>query len=221
MNLSDWCATPYSGSVLKKWILGVPVRPTNPGSHPFRMLHQVRGFFMRKQLSKKTRFDIFKRDGFACQYCGATPPQVILHVDHIVAVAEGGGNESDNLISSCEPCNLGKGARSLSAIPVSLGDKAKLIAESEAQLRGYQEIMQCKQDRIKHEVWVIGELFTELNPGRELTETALNSVRTFIEKIGVHEVERALRIAYTNTRIVKDQRFRYFCGVCWKMARGD
>jgi hypothetical protein len=176
---------------------------------------------MRKQLSKKTRFDIFKRDGFACQYCGATPPQVILHVDHIVAVAEGGGNESDNLISSCEPCNLGKGARSLSAIPVSLGDKAKLIAESEAQLRGYQEIMQCKQDRIKHEVWVIGELFTELNPGRELTETALNSVRTFIEKIGVHEVERALRIAYTNTRIVKDQRFRYFCGVCWKMARGD
>lgn len=36
----------------------------------------------RKSLSKKTRFEVFKRDSFECQYCGAHPPSTILHVDH-------------------------------------------------------------------------------------------------------------------------------------------
>ena len=33
---------------------------------------------MREAVSKKRRFDVFKRDGFTCQYCGATPPGVLL-----------------------------------------------------------------------------------------------------------------------------------------------
>lgn len=44
----------------------------------------------RKPLSKKTRFDVFKRDQFRCQYCGRTPPTVVLEVDHVVPVAENG-----------------------------------------------------------------------------------------------------------------------------------
>ena len=59
----------------------------------------------RKGISKKTRFDVFKRDLFACQYCGAHPPGVLLHVDHIVAVASGGTNDKDNLVTACQPCN--------------------------------------------------------------------------------------------------------------------
>lgn len=34
----------------------------------------------RKSISKKVRFEVFKRDGFSCQYCGATPPGALLHV---------------------------------------------------------------------------------------------------------------------------------------------
>ena len=63
----------------------------------------------RKQLSKGTRFDIFKRDGFMCQYCGRQPPEVVLHVDHITPVIEGGTNDPMNLVTSCRDCNLGKG----------------------------------------------------------------------------------------------------------------
>ena len=51
----------------------------------------------RKTLSKKLRFDVFKRDGFKCQYCGITPEKEILQVDHIIPVAEGGENDMDNL----------------------------------------------------------------------------------------------------------------------------
>lgn len=32
----------------------------------------------RKPLSKRIRFEVFKRDSFTCQFCGRTPPEVIL-----------------------------------------------------------------------------------------------------------------------------------------------
>lgn len=68
----------------------------------------------RKPLSAKTRFEVFKRDSFKCQYCGRSAPEVVLHVDHIKPVKQDGGNEIFNLITSCADCNSGKGARPLS-----------------------------------------------------------------------------------------------------------
>lgn len=47
----------------------------------------------RKAISKKIRFEVFKRDSFTCQYCGEKAPDVILHVDHIDPVAKGGGKD--------------------------------------------------------------------------------------------------------------------------------
>lgn len=62
----------------------------------------------RKPLSKKLRFEVFKRDSFSCQYCGKAAPNVVLEVDHIQPVSKGGTNELLNLISSCYDCNRGK-----------------------------------------------------------------------------------------------------------------
>jgi hypothetical protein len=62
----------------------------------------------RKSLSKKLRFEIFKRDSFACQYCGKTAPNVVLEVDHIDPVSKDGSNDLFNLITSCYDCNRGK-----------------------------------------------------------------------------------------------------------------
>ncbi len=62
----------------------------------------------RKPISKKTRFEVFKRDKFTCQYCGRMSPDVILEVDHIKPVADGGTNKLINLITSCRDCNRGK-----------------------------------------------------------------------------------------------------------------
>lgn len=68
----------------------------------------------RKPLSKKLRFEVFKRDMFTCQYCGAKAPDVTLHVDHIMPVSSGGSNKITNLITACSDCNSGKGARLIS-----------------------------------------------------------------------------------------------------------
>ena len=34
----------------------------------------------RKSLTKKVRFEVFKRDSFKCQYCGSSAPVGIVHV---------------------------------------------------------------------------------------------------------------------------------------------
>lgn len=68
----------------------------------------------RKALTKKARFEVFKRDKFTCQYCGKKAPDVILNVDHIKAVADGGTNDIMNLITSCVDCNSGKSDRAIS-----------------------------------------------------------------------------------------------------------
>ena len=52
---------------------------------------------------------IFKRDGHRCLHCGKTER---LSVDHVVAVANGGGNEDENLQTLCRSCNASKGVKS-------------------------------------------------------------------------------------------------------------
>src|SRR5690554_831305 len=94
----------------------------------------------RKPLSKKVRFEVFKRDRFSCQYCGAHPPDTTLEVDHVHPVCEGGDNSQDNLVTACFDCNRGKGGRFLTSVPKSLKDKAADIQEREAQIAGYREV---------------------------------------------------------------------------------
>lgn len=80
----------------------------------------------RTPLSKKTRFEVFKRDSFTCQYCGKSAPDVILEVDHIIPVAQGGTDDLFNLVTSCRDCNRGKGKRMLSDKTTIEKQKAEL-----------------------------------------------------------------------------------------------
>ena len=68
----------------------------------------------REGISSRTRFEVFKRDGFKCQYCGRAAPSVALVVDHVEPVSSGGKNNRDNLISACVDCNAGKSDKPLS-----------------------------------------------------------------------------------------------------------
>ena len=54
------------------------------------------------------RWRVLNRDNFTCQYCGQFAPNVILHVDHIKSVEDGGTDDDSNLITSCSACNMGK-----------------------------------------------------------------------------------------------------------------
>lgn len=91
----------------------------------------------RKSIGKRVRFEIFKRDSFKCKYCGKSPPEVVLHIDHILPVSKGGSSDMINLATSCQDCNLGKSN-------VLISDTAMLDRQA-GQIRIEKE----KMDQIK------------------------------------------------------------------------
>jgi hypothetical protein len=177
---------------------------------------------VRKPLSKRTRFEVFKRDWFACQYCGAHPPDALLEVDHIIPVCEGGANSADNLVTSCFNCNRGKGGVSLTAIPQSLSDKAAEIEEREAQILGYREIIQARRDRIEDDAWDVADALIPNSSTEGMRKDWIRSIRMFVERLPFHSVIDAAELASIKKPYSDKQRFLYFCGICWnKINRGE
>lgn len=167
-------------------------------------------------MSKRVRFEVFKRDGFSCQYCGATPPKVILEVDHIDPVAGGGSDDIDNLVTACFSCNRGKGAVSLTSVPQSLADKAAEVVEREEQLAGYQAILAAKRERLEDDSWAV---FRHWRGEEETTHERFNSVKRFVELLGLDDVLDAVDVT-RGACIYSDRReFLYFCKVCWNKVK--
>lgn len=53
-----------------------------------------------------TRFNVFLRDRFECQYCGSSHE---LTFDHVIPRCHGGETTWDNIVAACSPCNFKKG----------------------------------------------------------------------------------------------------------------
>jgi hypothetical protein len=106
-------------------------------------------------LSKRLRFEVFKRDGFTCQYCGKKSPEVILEVDHIRPVCEGGADDLINLTTSCFDCNRGKGPRQLNELVTGEDphDRAIELLERRRQLDEYNYVLGLENQRVEDEAW--------------------------------------------------------------------
>lgn len=128
----------------------------------------------RKTLSKKTRFEVFKRDGFKCQYCGAEAPRAVLHVDHIHPVSKGGDNGLMNLITACVDCNAGKSDRKLSDDSAVAKQRTQL--EELHERREQMEMMLAWRDGLKALDQDIEQLirdkFRECVPGFRINEAS-------------------------------------------------
>ena len=61
----------------------------------------------QRQIEQGVSWRVFKRDGYACRYCGKD--DVPLTVDHLVCWEAGGPSIEANLVSSCRKCNKTRG----------------------------------------------------------------------------------------------------------------
>lgn len=60
---------------------------------------------------KFSRINVFARDEFKCQYCGARKPARELNYDHVVPRVQGGKTVWENIVTSCYDCNSRKRGR--------------------------------------------------------------------------------------------------------------
>ena len=173
----------------------------------------------RVPVSKRMRFEVFKRDSFECQYCGATPPGAMLHCDHIEPVARGGKTEMDNLVTSCEACNQGKSDVPLDVVPQSLASRAAEVAEREEQIAGYQAVLKKKRERIEDQAQQILEHFCAWFRKDGIPKANFTSIKMFIERLGLDACLAAAELSTSKFYSGYDRAFRYFCGICWAKIR--
>jgi hypothetical protein len=181
---------------------------------------------MARSLSKKVRFDIFKRDLFVCQYCGRKPPAVVLEVDHVIPVSGGGSSDEHNLLTSCFDCNRGKAAGTLTANPIDIEGRRQRLEERREQAAAYEELLQ--QQRIEQDAAIddVISIYEAAFDGWTLLDSTRPSIRRFLSELPKMVVMEAMEFAcHRMARYEKPNSgsaaFKYFCGVCWRKIKGD
>ena len=173
----------------------------------------------RKSISKKTRFEVFKRDSFRCQYCGRSAPDVILEVDHIKPVAEGGKNTMMNLVTSCRDCNRGKGKRMLDDKAEIAKQKSELDDLNEKRLQ-MEMMLQWKielEEVIDKQVTLIEKNLVG-SQNYVLNEKGKNRVKVLIKEFGFPLVYEASEIAERQYSFTSE-RTEKLGGICYNLRR--
>ena len=150
----------------------------------------------RKAVSKKLRFEVFKRDAFTCQYCGRKAPDVVLHIEHITPVSKGGENSLMNLVTSCVECNLGKGARTLSddSSVTKAQKQAELLQDRREQIEMIRDWHLSLVDQSSVEVESVNSLYKALTGNeKRIADWYKPDVGKLIKKFGLDTVLQALR----------------------------
>ncbi len=95
-----------------------------------------------------TRFNVFLRDRFTCQYCNAPFPTPDLTFDHVIPRSKGGRTEWTNVVTACSKCNLRKGN-------MSVREAGMIIHRKPVQPNNYllQEIGRGFPPNYLHESW--------------------------------------------------------------------
>ena len=185
----------------------------------------------RPAISTKLRFEIFKRDHFTCNYCGRTPKDnVILHIDHIIPVARGGGNELMNLVTACSECNFGKsdrliehvqGKESIDSITKEIKSELNKRRELEKQLLEYYKLklhLEVSDPLVNFVNKVFKDEF-----GFTLTETGMKGFLPLYKQVAPDDFIDAINIAKDKFRVTThienpdacNSLYSYVCGILY------
>ena len=173
----------------------------------------------RKSISKRLRFEVFKRDSFQCQYCGKNAPDVILEVDHIKPVSKGGKNELMNLITSCRDCNRGKGKTVLGDNIEVKKQKAELDDLNEKRLQ-LEMMLQWKtelEELIEKQVNMIETVLLEYDH-YQFNDSSRKRVKVLIKEFGFPVVYEAAEIASYQYDYFFDK-MQKLGGICYNLRK--
>lgn len=174
-------------------------------------------------ISKRLRYEVLRRDGHACRYCGARAPHAVLTVDHVVPVALGGADTADNLAAACEDCNSGKS----STMPLAeqVAEVAARDAEWRATVAAAVERIAADEAHRRAELnrfencWDAWTWTDSVGRKHSIAKAAdwRSSVRLMLERgLDLDTLTQCVAIAMEAN---PDDEWSYFCGVAWRTLR--
>lgn len=176
----------------------------------------------RMTVSRRLRFEILRRDGHTCRYCGGSAPDVALTVDHVKPAALGGSDDPTNLVTACTQCNSGKASVAPdSPLVVDVADDALRWAKaislaSEAMLAEHQHNQMILEffDDVWSE-WRYGPADGRIEIPRpnDWRESVLRFVSLGLNLDIVCDM---VRVAMGKDKVKATETWTYFCGCCWR-----
>lgn len=174
-------------------------------------------------ISQRLRFEILRRDNHACRYCGATAPDVKLHVDHVIPTTLGGTDDPTNLVAACAPCNTGKASTSPDEAHVQEADSraylwaAAMKVAADERLASYDYRESAVADFLENwNVWTWTDSHGEKHT-IELPADYKKSILNFYAA-GLTSDDLAELVEFAMASKIKN-RWVYFCGCAWNRVR--
>lgn len=172
-------------------------------------------------VSKRTRYEVLRRDNHTCRYCGGSAPDVVLTVDHVTPVALGGTDDPSNLVAACKDCNAGKTSTSPDAamvedvrqVDLKWAGALRRVAASRARQRKKAQRYVAEFDR-NWCTWRDRYDNIIYRPGGWET-----SIHRFYELgVSIDDLNHCADVACGNQKIAKSDAFRYFAGCVWRVV---
>ncbi len=170
-------------------------------------------------MNARLRYEILRRDGYRCRYCGKTADDgAKLHIDHVIPTALGGLDEPGNLVAACADCNNGKASTNADdPIVADVQDDALRWAEAiktaalDQTIEKDLELFVIEEFDASWSRWKVGSEIVWRAPGWK------ESIRSF-HRAGL---ELRMMIELADEAMGKDHisaynTWRYFCGMCWR-----
>lgn len=172
-------------------------------------------------VSKRTRYEVLRRDNHTCRYCGASAPDAKLTVDHVTPVALGGGDDPSNLVAACRDCNAGKASSNPDApLVADVSQRAVEWGKAIAEYNAAQ--MADRKKRIAyvrrfHKAWDPWQFGPKDEPKHLPLPADWEPTIWQFYGLGlpIVELEDAVLVAASNRMVHPDNVFRYMCGVVW------
>lgn len=173
-------------------------------------------------VSKRLRYEVLKRDGYRCYYCGTTAGEAKLVVDAVVPEALGGSHKDPaNLRAACDPCNNGKSSSSPDApLVAAVAEDAARWAQAMNVAQGHMlaDLDARERDREQFtewwDAWTYGSgdqrSVIPRDPGWEHTVDRLLSAG-----LPLRILKGCIDLAMSHRKVKPENTFRYMCDIAW------
>lgn len=169
-------------------------------------------------VSKRLRYEVFKRDAHTCRYCGGTAPNVQLTVDHVVPVALGGGDQPDNLVTACADRNAGKSSVPADA-PLVEGVADRQIQWGKA-MEEAARIQAQDSDEARRATALFLEEWSYLTDPQLLPGDWEESIERLRQAgLEAETIRDQIKYAVNKGYLAYNKMFAYTCGICWRIIR--